>query len=140
LKEYRGWKRAAEMTGSAGDLTASQSWWGVLLFAIYTIPNVAGLVVMKYGLTAARASWRSGSYFTPSTLFVGVGAGLYIASFFIWLFILARYELSQAYPTAIGLTLVLSSLASALLLGEALPPVRMLGIAIIFAGIWLVTR
>lgn len=128
------------MTSSAGGLTTSQSWWGVLLFAVYTIPNVAGLVIMKYGLTAARDSWRSGMYFTPPSFLVSIGAGLYIASFFIWLFILARYELSQAYPTAIGLTLVFSSVASALLLGEALPPLRMLGIAIIFAGIWLVTR
>ena len=128
------------MTSNVGGLTALVSWRAVLLFAVYTIPNVAALVIMKYGLTAARGRWRSGSYATIPFLLVSVGAGLYIASFFIWLFILSRYELSQAYPTAIGLTLVFSSIASGILLGEALSPVRMLGIAIIFAGIWLVTR
>ena len=128
------------MTGGSADTTALHSWWGVLLFAVYTVPNVAGLVVMKYGLNAARDTWRSGIYLTSSTLLVALGMALYITSFFIWLLILARYELSQAYPTAIGLTLVFSSLASGLLLGEALPPLRILGVAVIFIGIWLVAR
>ena|SRR5215471_292160 len=128
------------MTSSSVGFTAPQSWWGVLVFVVYTIPNVAGLVIMKYGLTTVHDSWRSGLYLTSSTLFVAIGMALYMTSFFIWLLILARYELSQAYPTAIGLTLVFSSLASGMLLGEALPLVRLLGIAVIFVGIWMVAQ
>ena len=86
----------------------------VVLFAAYTASSVIGLLLL--------------------------GASLYVASFAVWLVILARHELSSAYPAAIGLTLAFSTLGAVLLLNEALNVARLVGIALIFLGIFLVTR
>jgi multidrug transporter EmrE-like cation transporter len=54
--------------------------------------------------------------------------------------ILGRNDLSVAYPIAIGLTLVFSTLAARIVIGEVVSPTRCLGVLVIFFGIWLVTR
>lgn len=117
-----------------------RGWQTALIFGLYALPNVGGLVMMKYGLTIMREMPQSATYFGPRSSFVLIGGALYVLSFLIWLAILARYELSQAYPVAIGLTLVLSSLASSILLGESLTLIRILGILFVFAGIWMVAQ
>jgi multidrug transporter EmrE-like cation transporter len=113
----------------------------LLIFALYTIPNVAGVVMMKQGFKEGREFWQISSYLSnPENILIIVGGALYVTSFAVWLFILARYELSLAYPIAIGLTLIFSSLASSLLLGESLSIMRIIGIGVVFVGVWLVAR
>ena len=86
--------------------------FSVILFLAYAAGSVAGLIIMKAWLGPAEALWRAGSYVTMPTTLVALGAALYICSFLLWLAILTRNELSVAYPVAIALTLVLSTLAS----------------------------
>jgi drug/metabolite transporter (DMT)-like permease len=118
----------------------SRSLIDIALFAVYTASSVVGLLLLKHALPLARIDWQGGSYVTASVLLLACGACLYIASFAVWLFILARHELSAAYPAAIGLTLAFSTIGAALLLSEPLSPLRLAGIALIFIGILLVTR
>jgi drug/metabolite transporter (DMT)-like permease len=110
------------------------------LFAAYTMTSVIGLLLLKHSLPQVRMDWQTGLSLNASMLLLAAGACLYISSFAVWLIILARHELSSAYPTAIGLTLVFSSLGAVLLLNESLTPARILGIGLIFLGILLVTR
>lgn len=112
----------------------------VALFILYTACSVVGLIVIKSWLSVARLSVVGGAFFAKPVLMAAFGACLYILSFAIWLAILARNELSSAYPVAIGLTLVFSTLLARFTLGETLSPARVLGIGVVFAGIWLVTR
>ena len=110
------------------------------LFAAYTASSVIGLLLLKHSLPLVRAGWPVGLTVSLPTLLLLLGALLYIASFAVWLVILARHELSSAYPAAIGLTLAFSTLGAVLLLDEALNTARIAGIALIFIGILLVTR
>jgi multidrug transporter EmrE-like cation transporter len=110
------------------------------LFAAYTVASVIGLLLIKHALPLVRMDWQTGISFDASMLLLASGACLYIASFVVWLIILARHELSAAYPTAIGLTLVFSTLGAAVLFNESLHAARLLGIGLIFLGIVLVTR
>jgi drug/metabolite transporter (DMT)-like permease len=110
----------------------------IALFAAYTASSVIGLLLLKHALP--HIGWQTGFSFTAPVLLLGLGACLYIASFAVWLVILARHELSAAYPAAIGLTLAFSTIGAALLLSEPLSPLRLVGIALIFIGILLVTR
>ncbi len=109
------------------------------LFALYTTASVLGLIIIKSWLLAAKLSVMSGGLFAKPVFMAALGAGLYILSFTVWLVILTRNELSSAYPTAIGLTLVFTTLAAWLILGEALSLARCVGIVVVFVGIWLVT-
>jgi drug/metabolite transporter (DMT)-like permease len=112
----------------------------VILFCAYTVASVAGLVIIKTWLAPAQVSWQTASFLGTPALIVAIGSVLYIASFLIWLVILGRNDLSVAYPIAIGLTLVFSTLAASIVIGEVVSPLRYLGVLVIFFGIWLVSR
>jgi len=112
----------------------------IALFAAYTVTSVIGLLLIKHALPLVHIDWQRGVSIDASMLLLALGACLYISSFAVWLIILARHELSSAYPTAIGLTLAFSTLGAAVLLNESLNATRLLGIGLIFLGILLVTR
>lgn len=67
------------------------------------------------------------------------GLALYGVGTVLWLFVLGRTELSQAYPfVAIGF--VLTALLGRLIFGDALGPMRIAGIAFVVLGVLLVAR
>lgn len=112
----------------------------VSLFAIYTAASVIGLLLIRGWLPSARVEWINGGGVGWPALIACVGAGLYVVSFLVWMTILTRYEVSFAYPVAIGLTLLVLSVSSSLLLAENLTPQRLGGMVLILIGIALVTR
>jgi len=113
----------------------------VLLFAGYTLASTGSMLVIKLWLPLAQTQWADRTLLTFNpTLYVALGVVSYGASFAVWMIILARNEITIAYPVAIGLTLIASSLAAALVLGESLPAHRLLGMVLILGGIVLVVR
>ncbi len=67
------------------------------------------------------------------------GLVLFGLSALVWLVVLSRASLSFAYPFA-ALTYVLILLFDLLILDETVPPLRWAGVALIVAGIFLVSR
>ncbi|MDN5345396.1 MAG: hypothetical protein PWQ18_1510 [Clostridia bacterium] len=63
----------------------------------------------------------------------------FAASFLLWLKVLAQVPLSYAYPM-VSLGYVFVFLISWLFLGENLPVLRVLGLALIIGGILLIAR
>lgn len=61
---------------------------------------------------------------------------LYAAATLLWIWLLSRLPLSQAYPWS-ALAIVVVPILSMLFLGERLPSVFWLGIALICVGIYL---
>jgi drug/metabolite transporter (DMT)-like permease len=62
---------------------------------------------------------------------------LYVAGFLTWLIVLSKLDLSYAYPF-LAVTYVLVPLLSCLFLGENVPMMRWIGIAVICIGLVLV--
>lgn len=110
------------------------------LFALYTIASVAGVTLIKAYIGIAQPRIVALDLVSKPVILTAVGAGLYIMSFSLWLVILGRVQLSLAYPIAIGLTLVLSTLSAGMLLGEILPLARLIGIGIVLLGVCIVAR
>ncbi len=67
------------------------------------------------------------------------GLALYGIGTVIWLRALAQTELSQAYPF-VGLGFVMTAALGYLVFNEALGPSRLVGIALVIAGVVLVGR
>jgi len=67
-----------------------------------------------------------------------IGA-LAVALFTIWILMLLRMELSVALPLA-SLTIVTNAIGGGLLLGEAISPLRMIGILTVSVGIAIVVK
>ncbi len=114
----------------------------LILFSV-TLTAFAQLL-LKLGMSTGAVQRAMGHGLVDTLLasvnpWVAGGLALYVASTVLWLLALARAELSFAYPF-MGLTLVLTLLLSAWLLGEAVGPLRLAGTLLIALGLVLVTR
>lgn len=71
--------------------------------------------------------------------FIWLGLGCYAVSVAVWIAALSRVEVSLAYPF-LSLGYVVNAFAAWYLFGESLTPQRLLAIAVIVFGVWLLTR
>ena len=67
------------------------------------------------------------------------GLGLYVVSVAVWIMALSRLDVSLAYPM-LSIGYVVNAIAAWRLFGEALTAQRMVGIATIIVGVFLVAR
>jgi multidrug transporter EmrE-like cation transporter len=103
-------------------------------------------VLMKLGMTAGpmREALATGA---PVRVVVAVltspgvmgGLALYGIATVLWLGVLSRVELSQAYPF-VGLSFVLAAVLGYFVFADAVSATRVAGIALIVAGVVLVGR
>ncbi len=70
---------------------------------------------------------------------VWLGFVLYGAGALVWLLVLAKWDLSKAYPL-VGMGFLLTMASSVLLLGERLDWQRVLGTFLVVAGVLFVVR
>lgn len=78
----------------------------------------------------------SAAAFNPYLL---IGLASYLLSFVVWMLVLSRVDVGVAYP-CLSIGYVLALLGSWAFLGEPLSMGRALGIALIIAGVVVVTR
>ncbi|GAI02453.1 unnamed protein product [marine sediment metagenome] len=71
--------------------------------------------------------------------FIIAGIISFALSMLVWLYVLSRLELSVAYPF-VALNYVLILFASHFLLKETITPVRIIGVAVIVIGVYLISR
>jgi len=67
------------------------------------------------------------------------GLALYGFGAIVWLFVLARLDVTTAYPF-VGLGFILTMILGALFLGEVLTPSKVVGTLLVTAGVVLVAR
>ena len=117
----------------------------LILILIPTVTGVAGQLLLKVGMSQLGALEISVAAI-PSLIariilspYIIVGLAIYFGGVFFWLLALNRADLSYVYPFA-SLSYVLITLASWLLLHEAVPPLRWIGLVVICIGVMLVAR
>lgn len=117
----------------------------ILILASVGLGAVAQ-VLMKLGMTAGpmREALATGA---PLPIVAAVltspgvmgGLALYGIATVLWLGVLSRVELSQAYPF-VGLSFVLAAVLGYFVFADAVSATRVAGIALIVAGVVLVGR
>ncbi len=117
----------------------------LVLILIPTITGVAGQLLLKVGMSqlgalelsmAALPGLVTRIVLSP---YIIIGLAIYFGGVFFWLLALNRADLSYVYPFA-SLSYVLITVASWLLLHEAVPPLRWAGLLVICVGVMLVAR
>lgn len=116
-------------------------WWLILLSVT---SGVAGQTVMKLGVSRPGASDATGNLVSLIGMIlrsplVLLGLMLYGIGALAWIAVLARLDLSLAYPF-LALNFVLITVVSQVVLGESVPAMRWMGILIICFGIVLAAR
>lgn len=115
----------------------------MLILASVTLSSLAQ-VVLKLGMSipgmrgpfegVAPTLWALGS----NPLVLG-GMAMYGVGALAWLGVLARVDVSAAYPF-VGLGFVMTMCLGSWLFGEAITPLRLLGTGLIVSGVVLVAR
>jgi len=117
----------------------------LLIFISITIAT-AGQLLLKVGMDqVGQIGFESLGYLLPTLTrmftnpLIMVGLVCYAFSALGWLAVLSRLDLSYAYPM-LAIMYVLIPLASRIFLGEAIPPLRWLGIFVVVLGVIIVSR
>lgn len=113
----------------------------VVAFALTSIAmSVLAQFLLRFGM--ARLSPSNGAcpiwlcaLLQPHVIF---GLALYAGSAVIWLGVLARWEVSKAYPM-VGLGFVAAAIIG-FFAGETVSTVRWLGVGLVFVGVCLIGR
>lgn len=108
------------------------------IFLVALLLGAIGQLSMKLALTAFQEHTRvSGlatlirAMLTPGVVF---GLSCFVVSSMLYLFVMAQIPLSMLYPM-VALNYVIVTILSVLVLKEHVPPLRIVGLAIIIAGV-----
>ena len=100
---------------------------------------IAMAVTCELALVGGQLLLKRGISATPVRLGVlGLGVACLSAWFFLWLALLAKWELSRLFPFE-GLNPALVVLGAAIFLKERVPPMTWIGVLLISAGVAVVT-
>jgi drug/metabolite transporter (DMT)-like permease len=118
-----------------------QYWWLILLSVLC---GVGGQTVIKIGVSRPGAAEAAAGFLPLVGMIIRsplvlAGLVLYGLGALAWIAVLARVDLSVAYPF-LALNFILVTLSSQFLLGEKIPGLRWLGVLVICSGIFLVAR
>lgn len=108
------------------------------LIALIVSGTLSGLASVLLRLAALRDAASSAGEWVP-LLFRTAAMGSYGIGFVLYALALRKASLGLAYPLMVGVS-ILVVLAFTALHEQVLRPTQLAGAAVIFIGIWLVTR
>lgn len=111
----------------------------VLLFAVYALLSAGGLVLFKLGGQDAAFQVGKTGFSLALSWKMLLGILCYLCSFLLWLVIVSRTQLTFAMPLSVGIVNALVFLGSAHFLGERITPLKILGLAVIVLGLFLIS-
>ena len=117
----------------------------LVLIMLDVVLNVAGQLSLKYGMSQMGNFAISLSTLPPvflkaaTNLNVLLGLVCYGLGFLVWLIVLAKAEVSYAYPL-ISLGYVFTAILARFMFGEAVSFTRIAGILVTCIGVFLIAR
>jgi drug/metabolite transporter (DMT)-like permease len=115
------------------------------LVSVNIIFNVIGQLLLKYGMSRL-GNFQLSAQVLPQVFlkaflspYILLGLGCYVTGFLIWLIVLAKAEVSYAYPL-ISLGYVLTAVMGWWLLGENVTWLRLSGILVTCLGVFIISQ
>lgn len=97
---------------------------------------IAFLILVSVALnTTGQILLKLGSGQNPLNMYLFGGIAAYALSTAFYVLILGKLNLSVAYPVAIGLTIIATTLSGAMILKEPVASIQWLGIGLMISGI-----
>ncbi|WP_300297785.1 EamA family transporter [Ferrovibrio sp.] len=107
--------------------------WFYVALAVGILLGVAGQILLKAG---AGGETLLQQFLSPQSI---IGLALYFAAAVCYMLALRKIPVSIAFPS-VSLSYVLVAFLGFWLYGEALTPAKLGGIALVCAGVFLITR
>lgn len=121
------------------------SWVILTLILISVSISAIAQITLKHGMSSPsvqqslNSGWLALGMAVAANFYVWLGLILYALGAVLWLGVLARVEVSLAYPF-VGLGFILTSLLGVFVLGESFSVIRFVGTCQVVLGIILVTQ
>lgn len=110
-----------------------------ILLLLYTICTVGGLILFKYGANQKFVFEISGQIININISFFSiVGLTLYLCSFILYIFILAKFDITYILPLISVFTTIGIYVLSIIVLNEPFNWFRLIGAVIIVFGAFVV--
>ena len=97
-------------------------------------------VVKTGGIAAETTNIIANILKVATSPYIIVGLALYGLSFLIWLRVLTFNDLSRSYPIFATIVFLMTTLGSIIFLKENITSIRVVGIAVMLTGIFIVAR
>ena len=97
-------------------------------------------VVKTGGIAAETTNIIANILKVATSPYIIAGLALYGLSFLIWLRVLTFNDLSRAYPIFATIVFLMTTLGSIIFLKENITSIRVVGIAVMLTGIFIVAR
>jgi multidrug transporter EmrE-like cation transporter len=116
-----------------------------LLIVTGVLLNAAAQLLLKAGtrvigvIEVRQGALGSSALAVATQPYIVGGLTCYVLSVAIWIVALSRVDVSIAYPM-LSLGYVVNALAAYWLFGEALTPMKLAGILVILAGVFILAR
>jgi multidrug transporter EmrE-like cation transporter len=117
----------------------------ILLILLGVLLNAAAQLLLKAGMSQighfefTLANTLPISFKVMGNPPIITGLFLYVVSVGVWLLVLSRVQVSYAYPM-LSIGYIVNAVAAYYLFGEPLTSLRILGIFIIIAGVYLIAQ
>jgi len=115
------------------------------LILLGVLLNAGAQLMLKEGMTRIGHFSFDWTNIVPiglqvaSSPYIIAGLSSYVISVIVWLLVLSRVDVSYAYPM-ISIGYIVTAIAAYFLLNESFTAARVIGILIIIAGVYLITR
>lgn len=113
---------------------------------ISVLCNVTANILLKAGvgkiggIALSKTTLISDLFKIGANPYIIGGLALYGFSFVLWLRVLSISDLSKSYPIFVTFVFILTTIGSVMFLKESVSSMRIVGILILIAGIFLVAR
>jgi drug/metabolite transporter (DMT)-like permease len=111
----------------------------ILIFMLYSFFSGMGLILLKIAVSSRSVAFNMKSIINFISLKLVIGFFFYIVGFILWMFILSKFKLNVAFPIAMSLFFIVSSLGSIFILKESFNINNMIGIVFCLIGIVIIT-
>ncbi len=135
----------AEFPTTTTDPIRSMNVTSFSLIIFGVLLNAIAQLALKAGVRDLGPIGLSMDQVVPTSLrlmgepYLWTGLTLYAVSVVVWILALSRVDVSIAYPM-LSLGYVVNAFAAYWLFGEVLTPMRLVGIAVIIVGVYILTR
>lgn len=117
-----------------------------VILAINIVSSVSGQLLLKMGMRNMGGFSLEAITQDPLVVFriifnpfIFIGLVLYVINVFLWLDVISRADLSYVYPF-LSLSYAAVVVASWLILGEQMSWTRIVGVAVVTVGVYLISR
>ncbi len=111
----------------------------ILIFIAYSLFSGIGLILLKMAVSSSKFVFDIKAMIDFVSIKLVIGFSFYVIGFVLWMIILSKFKLNFAFPIAMSLFFIVSSIGSLMVLKESFSIGQIVGTLFCLIGIIIIT-